>query len=260
MLNGKTGNKLTKLSLSLFLTTVFLIPEYIHAAKTDKPDTIGDIKPPFTFSIHSLTPDGKPQPGVKIRCLHPRAQRGKAIIDTVATSDEKGVATFNLTRADVILDRYFWFSPADERFVGGSRVGISPIDKQFKWTFKVLPAASFKISVRDQDGKPIPQAKINLFADHPTFPGFDRSAFRAYASATTDEAGLADIKYAKVKTNIIASADGLAATFVRGASLPEDEPYQITLQSGCSITGKVVDPEGNPIAGVKLSSKNKDLE
>jgi hypothetical protein len=240
--------------------TLFLCPGDIQAGgAAARAKTIDDIKPPFTFSINTQTPDGKPQPGVKIRCLHPRARRGKAIIDMIVTSDEKGVATFNLTQADVILDRYFWFSMADEHFVGSSRVGISPVDKEYEWTFKVLPATEFKISVRDQDGKPIARARLQLYADHPTFPRLDRSVFSAFATATTDDAGLAGVKYAQVETNIVAGADGWASTFIRGVSLSEDEPYEITLRPGCSITGKVVDSEGNPVSGVVLSSKKKDF-
>lgn len=259
MSDNRRAFRFIKSPFSWILAALFIYPVDVQAAETKKSKTIKDIKPPFTFSINTLTPEGKPQPGVKIRCLHPRARRGKAIIDMVVASGKNGVATFNITQADVILDRYFWFSLADERFVGGSRVGISPIDKQLEWTFKVLPAVRFKIAVRDQDGKPIPRARLQLSADHPDFPKFDWGLFRAYANATTDEAGLAGVKYAKVKTNIIAGADGMAATFIRGASLPEDEPYQITLRPGCSIAGKVVGPEGNPITGVKLSSKKKDF-
>ncbi|UCE47997.1 MAG: redoxin domain-containing protein, partial [Phycisphaerales bacterium] len=75
----------------------------------------------------------------------------------------------------------------------------------------------------------------------------------------TDEAGLARVKYAQVETNIVAGADGLASTFIRGASLLEDEPYEIILSPGYTITGKVVGPEGNPIGGAMLSSQKKDF-
>jgi hypothetical protein len=259
MWNGKTELWIVRLPFSLILATLFLCPGDIQAAEAGSAKTINDIKPPFEFSISTQTPDGKPQPGVKIRCLHPRARRGKAIIDMVATSDEEGVAKFNLIQADLVLDRYFWFSLADEHFVGSPGVGISPVDNEYEWTFKVLPAAEFKFSVRDEDGKPIARAKLQLYADHPAFPRLDRDAFRAMATATTNEAGLARVKYAQVETNIVAAADGWASTFVRGASLSKDEPYEITLRPGCSITGKVVDSEGNPVGGVVLSLKKKDF-
>ncbi|MHC4205588.1 MAG: hypothetical protein ACYSTT_13125 [Planctomycetota bacterium] len=231
----------------------------VQAAETEKPKTIEDIKPPFTFSISTTTPDGEPQPGVKIKCVHPRSQRGAAIVDTVATSDEKGVAAFNITKADLILDRYFWFSMADENFVGHPGVGISPIDNEYTYTFKVLPAEKYRILVLDKDGKPISEAKLRFFSDHSEFPRLVHGAFRAAATASTNDKGLASIKFAQIETNIMASAKGRASTFIRGVSLPKDEPYIIRFSPGYNITGLVVDADNNPIVNVKLSAKKKDF-
>jgi hypothetical protein len=241
------------------LAALFIYTIDVQAAETTKPKTIKDIKPPFVFSISTLTPDSKPQAGVKMRCLHPRAERGEAIVDMVVTSNGKGVAEFNVLQADLILDRYFWFSPADEHFVSRARLGISPIDNVYKWTFYVLPAADFRFAVCDEDGKSIAGAKIQLLAGYPAYPGAKPGVFIAKSAGTTDEAGQVSVTFAQVETNIIASANGWASTFLRSVSLPRDEPYEITLQPGYSITGRVVDSEGNPITNVRLSSKKKDF-
>lgn len=245
--------------LSGLLIALFIYFGSVQAAEPNKTKTIGDIKPPFTLSIRTLTPDEKPQPGVKIKCLHPRAQRGAAIVDTVATSNEEGMAEFNITKADLVLDRYFWFSIADESFVGNPGVGISPIDNEYTYTFKVLPAEKYQVLIRDEHNRPIPGANLWLYSDHPAFPRMEPDIFRAAISATANAQGLADITFAQVETNIVASAKGQASTFIRGASLPKGEPFVITLTPGCNITGQVVDAENNPVANVELSATKKDF-
>ena len=203
MPDNKKIQSIIKLILLWMLIALLIDSIVIWAAESDKTKTIGDIKPPFTMSIITLTPDGKPQPGVKIKCVHPRSQRGTAIVDMVATSNEKGVAEFNITKADLVLDRYFWFSMADENFVGNPGVGISPIDNEYTYTFKVLPAEKYQILILDENDKPIPDAKLWLYADHPEFPRLVPDMFRAIASATTNSQGLADVTYAKIETNIV---------------------------------------------------------
>ena len=246
-------------TLSGLMTALFVYFGTLQAAEPNQTRTIGDIKPPFKFSILTLTPDDKPQPGVKIKCLHPRAQRGAAIVDTVATSSEKGVAGFDIAQADLVSDRYFWFSIADDSFVGTPGVGISPIDNEYTYTFKVLPAKKYQILIHDKDNRPIPGAKLWLYSDHPAFPRLEPDAFRAVTSATANAQGLADITFAAVETNIVASAKGQASKFIRGVSLSKDGPFVITLTPGCNITGRVVDAENSPVANVQLSATKKDF-
>ncbi|MBN2181357.1 MAG: redoxin domain-containing protein [Sedimentisphaerales bacterium] len=236
-----------------------IYPIFIYAAESDKSKTIEDIKPPFTMSIITLTPDGKPQPGVKIKCIHPRSQRGAAIVDMVATSDEKGVAEFNITKADLVLDRYFWFSMADEDYVGNPGVGISPIDNEYTYTFKVLPAEKYQILVVDENDKPLSDAKLWLYSDHPEFPRLVPDMFRAAASATTNLQGLADVTFADIGVNIMAGAKDRASTLIRSEILPKDRPFVIKLSPGCNISGKVIDAENNPVENAELSAKKKDF-
>ncbi len=70
MLNSKMELRLVKSIFSWVSAILFLYPGDIQAAETSKPKMINDIRPPFTFSINTQTPAGKPQPGVQIRCLH----------------------------------------------------------------------------------------------------------------------------------------------------------------------------------------------
>jgi hypothetical protein len=199
------------LSWVIFIYAIY--PAAVYSTEVDKNKTIADLKPPFTFSIITLTPDGKPQPGVKIRCKHPRSERGENLVEMVVTSDAYGVAKFNVTQANLSLDRWFWFTMADENFVGPSGVGISPIDNEYTYTFKVLPAEKFQILVLDENDEPIPNAKLWLISDHPSFPAMERDVFETMANITADANGLAEVKFADVETNIIASAICSRRTF-----------------------------------------------
>jgi len=259
MSNGETKSSVKESIFYGMVANLLIGVLCVHAASVDSPRTIGDIKPPFVFSISTLTPDGKPLAGVKVKCVHPRTQQGRAIVDMVAESNDEGIAVFNVTQADIVQDRYFWFSLADENFIGNPHVGISPVNNEYTYTFRIMPAEQFQFLVLDENGKPIPGAKLWLFSDHPNFPRLERGIFRAATSATTDDKGNAGVTFAQIETNIVASAEGLASAFIRGASLPKDKPYTIKLSPGCNITGRVVNVENEPVENVKLSATNKDL-
>ncbi|UCD56595.1 MAG: hypothetical protein JSV16_12280, partial [Candidatus Hydrogenedentota bacterium] len=94
---------------------------------------VTDVRLPFTFTIYTLTPDNKPQPGVKVRCLHPRPERAEPVVDMVVESDENGAAKFTITQADLLTDWMYWFSLDDEDYVGAPGVGITPDEGD--WTF-----------------------------------------------------------------------------------------------------------------------------
>ena len=259
MSNGRTKHS-TKESIFYGMVAILLIGAFcVRAASDGSIKTIESIKPPFVFSIKTLTPDDKPLAGVKVKCVHPRTQQGRAIVDMVVDSNEQGVAVFNVTEADIAQDRYFWFSLAEGNFIGNPHVGISPVNNEYTYTFRVMPAEQFQFLVLDEHGKPVPDAKLWLFSDHPAFPRLERGVFRAVTSATTDDKGIAEVTYAQVPTNIVTSAEGRASSFIRGASLPKDKPYTIRLSPGCTISGRVVDSESKPVENAKLTATNKDL-
>jgi len=259
MSNGESKRSVKELIIYGMVANLLIGALCVRAASDGGLKTIESIKPPFVFSISTLTPDGKPLAGVKVKCVHPRTQQGRAIVDMVAESNEQGVAVFNVTKADIAQDRYFWFSLAEGNYIGDPYVGISPVNNEYTYTFRIMPAEQFQFLFLDEKAKPIPNAKLWLFSDHPSFPSLERGIFRAATSATTDDKGIAEVTFAQVATNIVASAEGLASAFIRGASLPKDNPYTIKLSPGCTISGRVVDSENEPVENVKLSATNKDL-
>jgi len=217
-------------------------------------DKVTDVRLPFTFTIYTLTPDNKPQPGVKVRCLHPRPERAGPIVDMVVESDENGVAEFTITQADLLTDWMYWFSLDDEDYVGSPGVGITPDEGD--WTFKVLPAEEFELNVIG-DKKPISGAKVHLQIDHGEGKDWDPKRFWAYQSVQTDSAGRARVEFVKGKISMTIAAKGYASKRISGAELSSEKPYKIELTRGRDIAGRVVDANDQPLTSVTVTAKSK---
>ncbi len=219
---------------------------------------VTDIDLPFTFTIYTLTPDDKPQPGVTIRCVHPRPERAEPIVDMIAESDENGVATFIITKADLRTDWIYWFSLEDNDYIGTPEVGITPDEEN--WTFKVLPAEEIELQVT-ADKEAVPGAKIYLYVDHNKGKGkdWDPKIFHAHASTRSDSAGQVRIKFVKDKIDIAVAAKGYASTTIRDVELSSEKPYLIELTKGRAITGRVTDSKNNPLKGVAITAKKKEI-
>jgi len=223
-------------------------------------ESISDvIRPPFMFTIYTKTLQGEPQPGVSIRCFHPRSSRGDPIVDMTTISDETGEARFEVSEADILSDRYFWFSLADSSFVSQGGIGISPIDNEYHTTFTVSLAKEYKIQVTDDSEQAIVNAKVWLTADHPKFPRVDSNVFRASSTVYTDSKGTASARFAEVNTNIVASAQGYASSFLRGMELSEGEPLKIRLGKGYTIKGDILSEQTFPLHNIQITARRKDF-
>ncbi|MGE5609028.1 MAG: MSCRAMM family protein [Bacillota bacterium] len=216
---------------------------------------ITDVKPPFKFEIRVLDPDDKPLPDVQVRCLHPRPQRSKPIVDLVSRTDASGVARFEATQADFLTDRHYWFLLQGDNIVhGGNRVGMSPIDRVFTYTLRALPAKPCPIHVQNEQGKPISNASLTLFPDGPSANnGYD-------AQGRTNAQGHATISGpAQGQIGICAVAPGYASTTLRGLTLSPDQPYTLTLSPGQDITGEIRNKQDQPLAGIAVTAIKRDL-
>ncbi|MBN2590415.1 MAG: carboxypeptidase regulatory-like domain-containing protein [Sedimentisphaerales bacterium] len=241
------------------ISIIGIFPVLIYAADTNEAKTVTEIKPPFTFTIKTSTPEDKPLPGVKVRCTHPHIGRNETLVDMIVTSDANGIAKFHVTKAELSLDRWFWFHLADANYIGSGGIGISPIDNEYAYTLKALPAESFTISVIDNDNKPIEGANVWLLSDNPSFPSFTRGYFEARSSAATNAQGIADLKFAQIEANVIVSAKGYASEFFRAELLPKDEPFVVQLSKGYKITGRVVDKDNKPIKNAEISAEKENF-
>ncbi|MHC4627479.1 MAG: carboxypeptidase regulatory-like domain-containing protein, partial [Planctomycetota bacterium] len=230
-------------------STVLEALESTEQHRTEAPpfsrNKVTDIELPFTFTIYTLTPDNEPQPGVKVRCLHPRPERAEPIVDMVVESDRDGIAEFTITQADLLTDWMYWFSLDDEDFVGAPGVGITPDEGD--WTFRVLPAEEFELQVIG-DKKPVSGATVHLQIDHGEGKDWDPKRFWAYEKVLTDSAGQARAKFVKGRISMAIAAKGYASKMISNVELPTEKPYKIELAKGRDIAGRVVDPNDKPLA------------
>ncbi|MEN6337466.1 MAG: carboxypeptidase-like regulatory domain-containing protein, partial [Phycisphaerales bacterium] len=212
--------------------------------------TIRDIKPPFEFTITATTPDGKPQPGVAIHCVHPRPTRGPALVDTTARTNEDGVVRFTVADANLVTDRYIWFGVVGEDFAGRGDVGISPIDREFTFTFKTLPLHRRTVRLVDPQGKGVAGAKVRLRCSD-VFP--DNSDRRS------DAEGRIVLKCPPGKLIVAAVAPGYASATLQGVECSEDSPLVIQLCEGRRIEGQILDTQGRPVGDLLVRARKDAL-
>jgi len=211
--------------------------------------TIRDIKPPFTFTIATTTPDGRPQPGVAIRCVHPRSTRGPALADLTARTDENGTARFTVSDVNLVTDRYVWFGVADEGFAGRGDVGISPIDREFTFTFKTLPLRQRTVQIVDPQGKGVAGAKVWLSCPD-IFP--DNSDRRS------DSEGRIVLKCPPGKLTVATAVPGYASAILREVEFDEDPPFVIQLSEGRQIEGRISDTQGRPVDNLLVQARKNE--
>ena len=214
-------------------------------------------EPPFTFQVKTVTLDGEPVPGVSIRCLHPRPERGAVLVDRSARSNQEGITTFTLAQADLMQDRYCWFSLADPNFAGEGDIGVSPLDGQFSLTRRVLPTKRFALRVEDEGGKGIPAATLQLMADHDDFPQLDKTVFTGQVSAQTDQDGRAALAWPDIPSNIAVTAKTHASTFIRNAALSGEKTLVVVLARGKTLRGKATDEKGRPLPDIAIEAQQK---
>jgi beta-lactamase regulating signal transducer with metallopeptidase domain len=213
------------------------------------PTSIVLIRPPFTFTLKTVTLEGQPRPGVRIRCVHPRPERGRPLVELTATTDASGSAQITVTDANLLADRYVWFEVVDENVVGNGAVGISPIDHEFTWTFKTIPLQQRAFQVVDPKGKGIAAAKVWLAMIN--FP-LDASPHAC------DPQGRVTLKCPQARLHVGAIAPGFASTVLREVDLSGASPTVIKLNQGQKIEGRVRDSKGRPVEGLVVLAKKQD--
>jgi len=228
----------------------------VEPAGTQAPKGQSDARSRFVFRIRTLSPDGKPQAGVKVRCSQRQRGTDKMAVDMVAESGADGIAEFQIGRsAKVQESRQLRFSLADESFLSRPRYGVrlTPAKNEREGTLRVLPTHAFRVEVVGALG-PIPGAEL-WFTGDDLERGPKPTEFQANAGVVADTTGRATVRLARVKTRITVSARGYAPAFIQGVVLPADRPYQVKLVKGYQITGRVVDEEGKPVSGLTVEAR-----
>lgn len=232
------------------MTTLMLLPNLLSSNTIEvlsRKSLNNDFKPPFRFTIRTTVLKAGPQSGVKIRCLHPRSERGTAVVHMDVETDDNGLAIFEIKQADLVTDPYYWFSVADPEFVSTGDVGISPIEGRFDYTFQVLPTKAFSMKIVDNNNMPVSNAQIWIRSDYP--------GFYAVEHTQSDLKGLSNIRFPPIPVNIVAIANKYASSFIQSVELPVDKLYVIKLDDGMKIIGRVIDEKNNPVSELEIMAK-----
>jgi hypothetical protein len=171
-------------------------------------------------------------------------------VDLIAKTDENGMARFTVTDANLLTDRYVFFSVADEDFAGRGDVGISPIDREFSFAFKTLPLHRRTVRLVDPQGKGVACAKVWLCCPD-IFP--DNSDRRS------DSEGRLVLKCPPGELTVAAIAPDFASATLHGVACNEDPPFVIQLNEGRRIEGRILDTQGRPVGGLLVQARKDEF-
>ena len=217
--------------------------------------------------IHVVGPDGRPMAGVNIhRSVWTRKPSECGNLDRA--TDERGEVRFDVPETHLHLPPLGQCQGirADVRALGGARDPEQSLPEEF--TFRLKRGTVIGGIVRDQDGKPIKGATVEVrlergaSADGRAGP----DAWLAEGDAAPDDrcpgtldagqragGGQREGPSSRSEPSAITSPTRTGAGFKKEQGVTMQalraRTATITMQGGLSVTGTVTDPEGQPVAG-----------
>ena len=192
--------------------------------------------------------EGSPVGGAEVRLRRPPENGQRTFFNRLdatepTTTDEQGGFRFPAVSAgeyEVRIVHSEYLSTGDTKVDVPSGEGDYDLG-----SFTLVPGAELVGTVSDRDSQPVAGATVQV----PRY-GADRDQER---TATTDIDGtfrLTGLPHDLVDLSIV--AEGFAPSSFRGARPGTGEPIHIELQAGATLTGRVVNDAGNPVAGASL--------
>ncbi len=200
-----------------------------------------------------LFADSSPVPGVIVE-----ASRGEAAALRAVTA-----ADGRFRVADVPAGDDWRLAVAHGDFARVERAGVlvEPGRETDVGTLLLSPAVRLLVRVLDGADRPLPGAKVEVFAGDAPVYRFDRGSWRDQIFAATRlpvalRAGIADARGETVFEGLAAGwyaaaaiAEGCARGGDRKLAAPgDDAPLVIRLGRGFALRGRVLDADGNPVA------------
>jgi hypothetical protein len=124
-------------------------------------------------------------------------------------------------------------------------VGSSPGDLQVR------------IRVMDEDGKPVPRARLLVELDRPDFGATRDDVPYRRAVIYTKADGVTSVWYPPKPAGIVVSAEGFAPQLLRNVELTKHDPFPIRLNKGQPIRGRVLRADGKPVADAHVGADSK---
>jgi protocatechuate 3,4-dioxygenase beta subunit len=212
--------------------------------------------------------DGRPIAGVKVEImahLGERKQTSEVANMIEATTDAQGhwrarafrkaqYAQLRLSHPDHVSDnsrvhRQFGQVRADQPIEGQE-----PIDslRDFSNVQELPRGVELTGTVRDQAGQPLPGAQVDWFPTRQGSPDTD-----APYRATTDAQGRFRFPHVRPEPIVlVARAKGHAPELLTIDATKPSEPLSVVLGPPHTLSGRVFDPRGKPLADVKIAIRN----
>jgi protocatechuate 3,4-dioxygenase beta subunit len=122
---------------------------------------------------------------------------------------------------------------------------------------RLAPAATLEGEVVDEQGRPLQEAQMQLLQARTSV--HDEATMLVYQSdarspLATGAEGLFRFERlrAGLRFDLFVSHPGHPASYVSGVEVPRQEPLRIVLQTGRTLTGRVVDDAGRPVPGASV--------
>lgn len=121
-------------------------------------------------------------------------------------------------------------------------------------TVVLIPGVAVEGFAVDPEGRPVPGAEIRVAeatAD-PMSRFLQQEEPRPVATSAEDGFFRVEDRRAGETVDLDASRPGYAPAVASGVQVPPDQPVRLVLQPSSTVEGRTVDPDGKPVAGVRL--------
>lgn len=121
-------------------------------------------------------------------------------------------------------------------------------------TVVLVPGVAIEGYAVDPEGKPVPGAEIYLAeaAADPMSRFFRQEEPEPVATSAVDGFFRIVDRSAGESVNLDASRPGYAPAVALGVQVPPEQPVRLVLQPSSAVEGRTVDPDGKPVAGVRV--------
>ncbi|MGB3965142.1 MAG: carboxypeptidase regulatory-like domain-containing protein [Planctomycetota bacterium] len=198
--------------------------------------------------------DGQPLPGAGVWCRHPNVERGSPPGVLAGTTDGAGVFAYRGLPLGSVWARKAGLQPSVAVSLRSPRGEIQsePVDVKLE----LGPAGCSVLgSVVDPDGRAVAEARVLIACED----SFGSGSKREFLETRTDASGrFASDEVPVGERYIAAEAAGFAPACERVATAAE-QPTTIVLalRAGASLSGRVSDAGGQPVAGVDITAMHR---
>ena len=196
------------------------------------------------LSGHVTGPDAKPAQNVYVNAWNPQAQTGGG-----AQTDADGGYRITLTPGVYSVN----LGPPPGTAFAGQYLENLEIFKDRVLDAKLEKGFVLSGTVQDKLGRPVSNASVNAYSSQINFGGGGVTGPDGHYRIVL-KLGVYEVAVNPDPTS------GLTRTAFPGVDMKADRTLDVVLQSGVTLSGKVVGPKGGGVEGVSISAQDEDLQ